>query len=178
MAGDASKRPGSNDPHDALGALLLAGMAVGGLAGFWLALQTGSGAFSAPVLLVLAGVIVGTVAGEALGVAVDARRERARRLPPIPREEPAPEQVIDLEDAARLCGYDPESTRPLGWYPDPTGAEVLRLWDGNEWTAHGWSPRDQRPARRLRSRRGARSDEIAARRLRAAGRARRAHRAA
>ncbi|MGG2463093.1 DUF2510 domain-containing protein [Streptomyces sp. RGM 3693] len=34
---------------------------------------------------------------------------------------------------------------PQGWYQDPSGAPVLRWWDGYRWTEHTQAPRQYAP---------------------------------
>jgi hypothetical protein len=59
--------------------------------------------------------------------------------------EPAAEDLVELhdslelEDSVELAGAiasDPDAPPPPGWYPDPTGRQDHRWWDGATWTDH------------------------------------------
>jgi hypothetical protein len=46
---------------------------------------------------------------------------------------------VELEDSVELAGaiaIDPDAPPPPGWYPDPTGRQDHRWWDGATWTDH------------------------------------------
>lgn len=46
---------------------------------------------------------------------------------------------VELEDSVELAGAiatDPDAPPPPGWYPDPTGRQDHRWWDGATWTDH------------------------------------------
>lgn len=60
-------------------------------------------------------------------------------------EEPVATDLVDLdddfelEDSVELAGAivaDPDGPPPPGWYPDPTGRQDHRWWDGATWTDH------------------------------------------
>jgi hypothetical protein len=60
-------------------------------------------------------------------------------------EDPAAGDLVDLngsvelEDSVELAGAvatDPDAPPPPGWYPDPTGRQDHRWWDGATWTDH------------------------------------------
>jgi hypothetical protein len=44
--------------------------------------------------------------------------------------------IDDLDTAPASPPAYPEPKAPAGWFPDPSGAGVLRYWDGQQWTAH------------------------------------------
>jgi Protein of unknown function (DUF2510) len=60
-------------------------------------------------------------------------------------------KLIAVQDAAAsgrfgpghltYAGWEPTPPQmaPVGWYPDPTGQQGLRWWDGLRWTENTWN---------------------------------------
>ena len=49
---------------------------------------------------------------------------------------------VDSANPERVRFNDLQTWPPRGWYPDPSGAQAQRYWDGCQWTESRPSPRD------------------------------------
>jgi Protein of unknown function (DUF2510) len=74
------------------------------------------------VIPTLAGTMILVLGRAVLAVVVAVRRNRARRLLPMPAAQSPP-----------AWG---QATGPAGWFADPGGRHELRYWDGRRWTEH------------------------------------------
>jgi uncharacterized protein DUF2510 len=137
--------------HDPLAAGLLIGMLAGAAAGALAAVADAGPAAGQPALALYVALAAGAIAGVAAGSLLAARRDRRDGPAPLlPRARPGRERDVDLAAEARLCGYDPlpadaehppgPAYRAMGWYADPDAPERMRLWDGEAWTTHRWTP--------------------------------------
>src|SRR5262249_35567195 len=104
-----------------------------------------------PALVLYLALAAGAIAGVVAGALVAARRDRRDAPEPVlPRARPGRERAVDLAAEARLSGYAPPpgdaahtlgpEHRRMGWYADPEDPARMRLWDGEAWTGHRWTP--------------------------------------
>ena len=68
--------------------------------------------------------------GMIVGATLLASSEVATRNQPVVPTQPAMQQYMPVQSPM------PGSLPPANWYPDPSGLQVLRFWDGTRWTDH------------------------------------------
>jgi hypothetical protein len=117
-----------------------AGILVGAIAGVLLVSAGATGESATAVIAVLAGMLVIGACGAILGFAVELRRLHVL-APRVIRVRPPAAEHVDLAAVLGPAFDADDFGRPPGWYPDPHGSAESRYWDGDDWTAHVWTPR-------------------------------------
>ena len=140
-------RRAADERHRAMRYAVGVGAALGLMSGAWLGQLFWSEAFVLPVLIAVAGLLVGGAAGAALVVHRQLRAERAaarRRAVAQDEERRARREAARAQrrSATRRAvpaavpgpGADEDVLVPPGFYPDPRGEAPARYWDGATWT--------------------------------------------
>lgn len=106
--------------------------------GAWLAVVFGAAIATGGLLIEYPA--VGSAAARAPGVSAPAAPATARQPTAATAPQPTAPQAVVAADTAMAPPSASDMTEPIttnvpaGWYPDPSGENAERLWDGSVWT--------------------------------------------